>query len=149
MFIIIHNVPKRCYCDQPFFVHVCLYIWLVGCSCVPLGTFIVWVLIQPSWQNCVHCLLSVKHECKRQFMAGKTLSQLSNNILPYFLIFFLYNFCSVLVPSFSLSKDKYPRTNIVLHYNHYYYPAAIGKKLNQWKTKTLVIKSKQELPWHE
>ena len=23
------------YCDQPFFVHVCLFVGLVGCSCVP------------------------------------------------------------------------------------------------------------------
>ena len=42
----------------------------------------------------------------------------------------MYIFCSLLVPSFGLSKAKYPRTNIVVHYNHYYYyPAAIGKKL--------------------
>ena len=63
-------------------------------------------------------------------MAGKTLSRLPNNILPWFVFFLIYIFCSLLVPSFSLSKDKYPRTNIVVHYNHfYYYPAAVGKKL--------------------
>ena len=34
------------------------------------------------------CVLPVKHEYTRQFMAGKTLSQLPNNILSYFVIFF-------------------------------------------------------------
>ena len=44
--------------------------------------------------------------------------------------FLLYIFCSLLVSSYSLSKDKYPRTNMVVHYKYYYYyPAAIGKKL--------------------
>ena len=42
----------------------------------------------------------------------------------------MYIFCSLLVPSFSVSKAKYPHTNIVVHYNHFhYYPTAIGKKL--------------------
>ena len=68
---------------------------------------------------------------RKNFAAGKIY-----NILPYYNIFFLYTSCRLLVPSFSLSKDKYPRTNIVVHYKYYYYyyyyyyyPAAIGKKL--------------------
>ena len=47
------------------------------------------------------CVLPVKHEYTRQFMAGKTLSQLPNNILPYFVIFFLYRVSQKFVPLIS------------------------------------------------
>ena len=67
-------------------------------------------------------------------MAGKKLPQPVKyyNILPYYVIFFALYFLQFVSSLISLSKDKYPRTNIVVHYKYYYnYPTAIaiGKKL--------------------
>ena len=61
------------YCDQPFLVHVCLFGWwgvLVFGWELLLSEFLFNHLDRTA------CVLPVKHEYTRQFMAGKTLSQL-------------------------------------------------------------------------
>ena len=84
-----HNVPKResvflpieCWASLEWFrvdseermivsiainrswcMFVCLFGWWGVLVIRWELNFIVWVLIQPSWPNCEHCLLPVKHE---------------------------------------------------------------------------------------